>query len=183
MAGELKTSEEWEQITGIFIKDRDGWTDLEDWRKRITKDKFLSKAAMSTATIVTPVERRIMNGWVDPHLQSQGRKHVAAVGRPGRGETYDLYVSDGPLKVVPEGDHDMLTVEEREFLKLTATLANLMRGIIGNGTQSDHDWSEAAAKIHDLQHMVMAQAASRAYPDLFRLLGHRGAWASSDPVL
>lgn len=127
------------------------------------------------------MERRIMAGWVDPHLQAQGRKHVAAVGRPGRGETYDLYVSDAPLEVREKGE-ELLTAEEREFLKLTATLANLMRGIIGDGPQAEHDWSEAVPMIHNLQHMVMAQAAARAYPDTFRLLGNVGGWSDRPGV-
>ncbi len=35
------------------------------------------------------------------------------------------------------------------------------------------DLEEVASRIHDLQHMVMAQAAARAYPDRYRLLGQR----------
>lgn len=76
---------------------------------------------------------------------------------------------------------DLLTLEEREALDISASLANALRRIIGEGPQAENDWSEAAAKIHDLQHMVMAQAAARAYPDSFRLLGQEGAWAGGAP--
>jgi len=38
-------------------------------------------------------------------------------------------------------------------------------------TGGGHDWTEAAQRIHGLQHMVMAQAAARAFPHLYRELG------------
>lgn len=68
---------------------------------------------------------------------------------------------------------DLLTPDELEAVNLTADLANLMRRIIGEGPTADHDWSETAAQIHVLQSRIMGQAAARAYPDLFRLMGGR----------
>lgn len=73
---------------------------------------------------------------------------------------------------------DYLTVDEREALRLSGQLANLCRRIIGDGPTAEHDWSEMAVRIHSVQHMVMAQAAARAYPDEFRLLG--GGVASTE---
>lgn len=68
-------------------------------------------------------------------------------------------------------ESDLLTVEEREALDLSGKLANLCRRIVGSGPQADHDWNELAARIHAVQHTIMAQAAARAYPQEFRLLG------------
>ena len=70
---------------------------------------------------------------------------------------------------------ELLSDDELEALELTAKLANKIRKIIKDGgtDQSEFDWAEAAAKIHDIQHMLMAQAAVRAYPERFRGLGGR----------
>lgn len=73
------------------------------------------------------------------------------------------------LEQSPKGD--LLTLDELEFMDLSAQLANVMGRIIGDGDSRHHDLSEAVDKIHQLQHTVMAQAAARAYPHLFRLLG------------
>lgn len=43
--------------------------------------------------------------------------------------------------------------------------------IVADGPTRDHDLNEACARIHDLQHAVMAQAAARAYPGSYRRLG------------
>ena len=73
---------------------------------------------------------------------------------------------------------ELLSDDELIALDLTAQLANTIRKIIANGGASDadmdrFDWAEAAAKIHDIQHMLMAQAAARAYPERFRLMGRK----------
>jgi hypothetical protein len=54
---------------------------------------------------------------------------------------------------------------------LTAELMRLMAGITGNGPTREADLPEAAHRIHGIQHMILAQAAGRAYPDRYRLLG------------
>jgi hypothetical protein len=64
-----------------------------------------------------------------------------------------------------------LTDDERRALDLTGELAGLCRQIIGDGPAAVGDWREMAMRIHAIQHMLMAQAASRAYPEKFRLLG------------
>ena len=66
---------------------------------------------------------------------------------------------------------ELLTADELHALDLTAQLANVVRKGIGNGPTAEHDWAEMAAQIHQIQHVVMAQAAARAYPERFRLLG------------
>lgn len=65
----------------------------------------------------------------------------------------------------------LLTADEHEAMALSGKLAGVIRRIIGNGQQAENDWSEAAQRIHAIQHMVLAQAAARAYPDLYRPLG------------
>jgi hypothetical protein len=70
---------------------------------------------------------------------------------------------------------ELLTDVEQRALGLTGELAKLMREIIGTGPQSEHDWNEAAHRIHAIQHMIMAQAAARAYPLLYRPLGRNHA--------
>lgn len=65
----------------------------------------------------------------------------------------------------------LLTPTEFEAMDLLGKAANAVRRVIGDGDQAEHDWSEAADKIHQLQTTVMAQAASRAYPEKYRPLG------------
>ena len=73
-----------------------------------------------------------------------------------------------------------LTSAEHKALRLTVEIAELFATeIVGLGQSSKQDHCEAAAKIHDLQRMIMAQAAARAHPDLYRLLGKGGDWLSA----
>lgn len=76
-----------------------------------------------------------------------------------------LYDDPEPAQV------EMLTELELAAIDLTAELANAMARIIGHGRSRDGDIAEACHHIHNLQHMIMAQAAARAYPSRFRLLG------------
>lgn len=64
-----------------------------------------------------------------------------------------------------------LTADEHRFMDLTADLANLLARIVGHESSRAGDLNEAVAHIHALQAMVLAQAAARAYPDRYRLLG------------
>ena len=66
-----------------------------------------------------------------------------------------------------------LTPEELEAMDLIGTFAGKLRKIIGDGPCAKGDWAEAADKIHQLQTLIMAQAAVRAYPEMFRPLGGR----------
>jgi len=64
-----------------------------------------------------------------------------------------------------------LTRDELSAMSLTAELANALGRIVGDGRTRTADLTEAVHHIHALQHMIMSQAAARAYPDRFRLLG------------
>jgi hypothetical protein len=66
---------------------------------------------------------------------------------------------------------ELLTPDEQHAIDLTAELANTLGRIVGRGPTRDHDMAEICLHIHNIQHAVMAQAAARAYPDRFRLLG------------
>ena len=72
-------------------------------------------------------------------------------------------------------ERDLLTPVEHAALSISRDLSNHMRNIIyAPGyveTNANHDWAEAAQAIHVLQNMIMAQAAGRAYPEEYRLLG------------
>jgi hypothetical protein len=73
---------------------------------------------------------------------------------------------------VTERPLDVLTEAEHEAMRMTADLWNHLCSAVvrGGGTRSG-DLAELAAHIHGIQHAVMAQAAARAYPDLYRPLG------------
>lgn len=92
-------------------------------------------------------------------------------------DSFEGLVASGYVKEIPMHEPEPLLSEmEIQALRMSGELANLLSKIIGNGSTRDADWREAAAKIHDIQHMIAAQAAARAFPNEFRLLGERGAW-------
>lgn len=71
---------------------------------------------------------------------------------------------------VTESD-GLLTSDEHGLIGSLADIANRMGRIIGDGPTREGDIAEMVHHIHGLQQMVMAQAAARAYPDTYRLLG------------
>ena len=66
---------------------------------------------------------------------------------------------------------DLLTSDEHAAIALAGQLATLLSMIIGDGTAREGDMQEAVHHIHALQAMILAQAAARAYPSRYRLLG------------
>ena len=74
------------------------------------------------------------------------------------------------------GEHEhpeLMTKAEHELVELLGECFNRYAGIVGRGDTRGPDLTEFAARIHDLQHAVMAQAAARAYPSRYRLAGGR----------
>lgn len=70
------------------------------------------------------------------------------------------------------GRATLLTDAEHKAIDLTAELWSLLcREIVGQDRSRDRDLAELAAHIHAIQNDVLAQAAARAYPDRYRLLG------------
>lgn len=74
-----------------------------------------------------------------------------------------------------------LTPLEERGLALTAELATVLHEIIFDGDydQAVHDWSEMARTIHVIQHALMSQLASRAYPEKYRPLG---GWPKAEVI-
>jgi hypothetical protein len=64
-----------------------------------------------------------------------------------------------------------LTEGERDAIQQSADLWNTLCQVVDDGPTRNHDLAELAAHIHGIQHAVMSQAAARAYPDTYRLLG------------
>lgn len=64
-----------------------------------------------------------------------------------------------------------LTHEELSAIEVTADLVALLDDIVGDGATAQQDRAELVALVHSIQYRIMGQAAARAYPDRFRLLG------------
>jgi hypothetical protein len=68
---------------------------------------------------------------------------------------------------------ELLTDAEHRAMALSAELWNvLVRDVVGDtGTSRAADLRELGAHLHAIQQAVLSQAAGRAYPDRYRLLG------------
>lgn len=79
-----------------------------------------------------------------------------------------------PVMVLPDSEwveRDLLTDDEHEFVEQLGRAWNLLCDVVGSGSSRSGDLAEAATHVHALQNLVLAQAAARAYPDRYRLLG------------
>lgn len=66
----------------------------------------------------------------------------------------------------------LLSRAEHRAMDLTVELVKLVTAeIVADGPTRVGDLSEFVANIHGIQNMILAQAAARAYPDRYRLLG------------
>jgi hypothetical protein len=66
----------------------------------------------------------------------------------------------------------MLTDAEREAVRLAGELyTHIAEKVCAHGLTREDDLAEVRASVHHVQHWVMAQAAARAYPGEFRLMG------------
>jgi len=68
---------------------------------------------------------------------------------------------------------DLMSEDEHLAMKLSGELANVLKRICYDGDtgQAEYAWGEMCAHIHNIQRAVKSQAASRAFPDKYRLLG------------
>jgi hypothetical protein len=64
-----------------------------------------------------------------------------------------------------------LTEAEHAAIRKAAELWNALCSAIPDGPTRAADLGELVAHVHAIQHAVMANAAARAYPDLYRPLG------------
>lgn len=60
---------------------------------------------------------------------------------------------------------------------MAGQLWNKLCKVVGDGPTRKADLGELVIHIHAIQQAVMSQAAARAHPDQFRLLGDVGGWA------
>jgi hypothetical protein len=74
-----------------------------------------------------------------------------------------------------------LTDREQECIRKLGEAADLLVEIVGDARTREHDLNEIFARIHDVQARVGAQAAARAHPEMYRLLG--GTLFSEDDLL
>lgn len=65
----------------------------------------------------------------------------------------------------------IITAEEHELVELLGQCANRFAKVIGKGPTRQYDYAEVVDKIHQLQAMVLSQAAARWFPSRYRLLG------------
>lgn len=68
---------------------------------------------------------------------------------------------------------DFLTADEHRAMELSASLYLLLDVIVGNGPLRLGDLRELTGHIHGIQHAILSQAAARAYPHAYRLLGEQ----------
>lgn len=81
-------------------------------------------------------------------------------------------VPQAAIALEAAAERELLTDAEQRAMDLTADLMKLLSSkIISSGPTRSQDLNEAALRIHAIQHMIMSQAAARAYPDTYRLLG------------
>lgn len=65
----------------------------------------------------------------------------------------------------------MLTVLEQQVVNDAGELWNKLCRVVGYGPAREGDLAELIVHVHAIQHAVMANAAARAHPEQYRLLG------------
>jgi hypothetical protein len=66
----------------------------------------------------------------------------------------------------------LLTDEEKKAVRMAGELATLIEThVILYGSSRAQDVAELEFYVHGIQRMIMAQAAARTYPVLYRMLG------------
>lgn len=70
-----------------------------------------------------------------------------------------------------DGSPAVLTVAEVACVKQCGALAGMLASIVGHGASRDGDMRELIGHVHAIQQAVLSNAAGRAYPEQFRLLG------------
>lgn len=65
----------------------------------------------------------------------------------------------------------MLTYQEHQAVTVAGNLYTMLLDVVANGLTREQDLQELRGHIHAIQHAIMAQAAAREYPDMYRLLG------------
>jgi hypothetical protein len=94
---------------------------------------------------------------------------------PAPGEPV-AHLATAPAASGPPPDDDRqpvvsLTPSEHQAIALTVELFDEVCRIAGFGEARRGDLTEVTHYVHGLQRIIMAQAAARAHPNLYRLLG------------
>lgn len=106
--------------------------------------------------------------WESDHGQVMGELgELAGSSEAGARQALELLGTVGPVMHAPP----LLTDLELHVVDTLGTLWGDICSIVGDGPTREPDLAEMIHHVHALQHKVMAQAAARAYPDCFRLLG------------
>jgi hypothetical protein len=103
-----------------------------------------------------------------------GQQHLSADGgNPVRNEEADTAAAGRPLS--DDADErlvSLLTPAEHAALRDAGLLYTFIAtNVMADGPTREDDLAELRAPIHAIQRMVLAQAAARAFPEEFRLLG------------
>ena len=68
---------------------------------------------------------------------------------------------------------DLLTADEKKAVDLLGDIDDLLQdSIIADGNNRDFDIDRADAHLSALQEMILSNAAGRAYPGSYNVLGH-----------
>lgn len=73
----------------------------------------------------------------------------------------------------PGGGPALLSGPEHDAVALAERLAGDVAALVPPGPSQAADRDELVVHVHAVQRMILAQAAARAYPDTYRLLGGR----------
>lgn len=65
----------------------------------------------------------------------------------------------------------LLSDDEQLAIRQAGDLWGTLCRVVGDGPTRDSDLDELIHHVHAIQHAVMGQAAARAYPATYRLLG------------
>ena len=76
-----------------------------------------------------------------------------------------------PTPVATTAPWELLTIDEHELVRDLGRCWNRLCRIIGAEGTRAADLAEMCSHFHALQNAVLAQAAARAYPTVYRLLG------------
>lgn len=71
------------------------------------------------------------------------------------------------------GQADLLTAREHNIIERAGALWDDLCGVVEDGPTRGADLAELIVHVHAIQRAVMANAAARAYPMLYRRLGSR----------
>ena len=124
--------------------------------------------------------------WQSSHINHAGQcRYNLQVRLPEDGERYqqcdcDHFVDMDLVETVAASTADLLTDIEKDLLDQIGLVMAGFRIVVHDGNRpsfamareiAEADLREVAGHIHALQDKVLAQAAARAYPDEFRLMG------------